>query len=161
MSHSQPHWAKNYSSSHNVYFDFPPIMTDGRNFSGWQPGNAVNESIRRAENIKTNWDYRRYLTTNAEQIMSINRVDAVNMGGHGQVEVNDYEQENQRNVPFMYSSVMDKREPFGYAPSDLKDTYLSREALQSRMVAPEITQEQILAFQRKQQINGHGQGQGR
>ena len=88
--------------------------------------------------------------------MSINRVDAVNMGGHGQVEVNAYEQENQRNVPFMYSSVMDTREPFGYAPSDLKDVYLSREALQSRMVAPEITQEQILAFQR-QQSNGAAQ----
>jgi hypothetical protein len=154
MSHSQPHWAKNYGSSHNVYFDFPPLMTDGRNFSGWQPGNAVNESIRRAENIKTNWDYRRYLTNNADQIMTINRIDAVNMSGHGHLEVNAYEQENQRNVPFMYSSVMDTREPFGYAPSDLKDIYLSREALQSRMVAPEITQEQILEFQRQQRTNG-------
>jgi hypothetical protein len=132
-------------------------MTDGRNFSGWQPGNAVNDSIRRAENIKTNWDYRRYLTTNADQIMNINRIDAVNMSGHGQVEVNAYEQDNQRNVPFMYSSVMDKREPFGYVTSDLKDVYLSREALQSRMVAPEITQEQILAFQQQRQQHANGQ----
>ena len=151
MSHSQPHWSKNYSSSHNVYFDFPPLMTDGRNFSGWQPGNAVNESIRRAENIKTNWDYRRYLTVNADQIMTINRVDAVNMSGHGSFDVNAYEQDNHRNTPFMYSSVMDTREPFGYVQSDLKDVYLTRESLQSRMVAPEITQEQILAFQRQQQ----------
>jgi hypothetical protein len=126
-------------------------MTDGRNFSGWQPGNAVNESIRRAENIKTNWDYRRYLTLNADQIMTINRVDAVNISGHGSFDVNAYEQENHRNTPFMYSSVMDTREPFGYVQSDLKDIYLSREALQSRMVAPEITQEQVLAFQRQQQ----------
>ena len=150
MSHSQPHWAKNYSSSHNVYFDFPPLMTDGRNFSGWQPGNAVNESIRRSENIKSNWDYRRYLTTNADQIMSINRIDAVNISNHGSFEVNSYEQE-QRNVPFMYSSVMDTREPFGYVQSDLKDVYLSRDALQARMVAPEITQEQVLAFQSQRQ----------
>jgi hypothetical protein len=126
-------------------------MTDGRNFSGWQPGNAVNESIRRAENIKTNWDYRRYLTVNAEQIMTINRVDAVNQSGHGSFQVNEYEQDNHRNTPFMYSSLMDSREPFGYVQSDLKDVYLSRESLQSRMVAPEITQEQILAFQRQQQ----------
>ena len=125
-------------------------MTDGRNFSGWQPANAVNESIRRAENIKSNWDYRRYLTTNAEQIMTINRIDAVNISNHGEFDVNSYEQE-QRNVPFMYSSVMDTREPFGYVQSDLKDIYLSREALQSRMVAPEITQEQVLAFQRQRQ----------
>ena len=131
-------------------------MTDGRNFSGWQPGNAVNESIRRAENIKTNWDYRRYLTLNADQIMTINRVDAVNMSGHGSFDVNAYEQENHRNPPFMYSSVMDTREPFGYVQSDLKDVYLSREALQSRMVAPEITQEQVLAFQRQQQQQRNG-----
>jgi hypothetical protein len=150
MSHSQPHWSKNYSASHNVYFDFPPIMTDGRNFSGWQPGNAVNDSIRRAENINTNWDYRRYLTLNADHIMAINRVDVVNRSGHGSFDVNAYEQDNHRNTPFMYSSVMDAREPFGYVKSDLKDVYLSRDELQARMIAPEITQEQIQAFQKKQ-----------
>jgi hypothetical protein len=159
MSQSQPHWAKNFSSSHNVYFDFPPLMNDGRNFSGWQPGNAVNESIRRSENIKSNWDYRRYLTTNADQIMTLNRIDAVNMSGHGSFEVSAYEQENQRNVPFMYASVMDSREPFGYVQSDLKDTYLSRESLQARMVAPEITQEQILEFQRQQKAGANAQAQ--
>ena len=158
MSHSHAHWAKNFRSSHNVYFDFPPLMNDGRNFSGWQPGNAVNESIRRSENIKTNWDYRRYLTTNADQIMTLNRIDAVNMSGHGSFEVSAYEQENQRNVPFMYASVMDSREPFGYVQSDLKDTYLSREALQARMVAPEITQEQVLEFQRQQKASANAQG---
>jgi hypothetical protein len=51
---------------------------------------------------------------------------------------------------------MDTREPFGYAPSDLKDVYLSREALQSRMIAPEITQEQFLAFQIQQRATGQG-----
>jgi nucleoid DNA-binding protein len=132
-------------------------MNDGRNFAGWQPGNAVNESIRRAENIKTNWDYRRFLTTNADQIMTLNKIDAVNMSGHGSFEVNAYEQENQRNVPFMYASVMDDREPFGYVQSDLKETYLSREALQARMIAPEITQEQVLEFQRQQQARGQQQ----
>jgi hypothetical protein len=133
-------------------------MNDGRNFSGWQPGNAVNESIRRAENIKTNWDYRRFLTTNADQIMTLNKIDAVNTSGHGSFEVNAYEQENQRNVPFMYASVMDEREPFGYVQSDLKETYLSREALQSRMIAPEITQEQVLEFQRQQKAREQSNG---
>jgi hypothetical protein len=133
-------------------------MNDGRNFSGWQPGNAVNESIRRAENIKTNWDYRRFLTTNADQVMTLNKIDAVNTSGHGSFEVNAYEQENQRNVPFMYASVMDEREPFGYVQSDLKETYLSREALQSRMIAPEITQEQVLEFQRQQKAREQSNG---
>jgi hypothetical protein len=140
----QPTWARNYSSSHNVYFDFPPLMSDGRNFAGWQPGNAVNAALRQNENIKSNWDYRRYLTVNADKIMQINQIDAVNASGHVSFEVNPIEQE-QRNTPFMYSSVMDKREPFGYTTSDMKELYLSRNELQSRMLAPEITQEQILA----------------
>jgi hypothetical protein len=92
--------------------------------------------------------------------MNINRIDVVNMSGHGSFEVNGYEQDNHRNVPFMYASVMDSREPFGYAESDLKETYLSREALQSRMVAPEITQEQILEFQRQQKGNAQVQTKG-
>jgi len=116
----QPAWAKNYSSSHNVYFDFPPLMSDGRNFSGWQPGNAVNAALRQNENIKSNWEYRRYLTINADKIMQINQIDAVNAAGHMSFDVNPIEQE-QRNTPFMYSSVMDKREPFGYTTSDMKD----------------------------------------
>jgi hypothetical protein len=57
----------------------------------------------------------------------------------------------------MYANIMDSREPFGYVQSDLKETYLSREALQSRMVAPEITQEQVLEFQRQQKAKGNGQ----
>jgi hypothetical protein len=146
---SQPQWAKNYSSSHNVYFDFPPLMSDGRNFSGWQPGNAVNASIRKAENIQSNWEYRKYLTHNADNIMKINNIDAVNMSCHGSFEVDA----NQTNTPFMYASVMDTREPFGYVQSDLKNLYLSREQLQARMIAPEITQEQLLTFSQQQQRN--------
>jgi hypothetical protein len=92
--------------------------------------------------------------------MNINRIDVVNMSGHGSFEVNGYEQDNHRNVPFMYASVMDSREPFGYVQSDLKETYLSREALQARMVAPEITQEQVLEFQRAQKVNAQVQSRG-
>jgi len=138
----QPVWSKNYSASHNVHFDFPPVMSDGRNFAGWQPGNAINAAIRQNENIKSNWDYRRYLTHNAERVMEMNRIDAVNESGHGSFDVSSYENE-QRNTPFMYSSVMDKREPYGYTSSDLKNLYLSRQELQSRMIAPEITQAQL------------------
>jgi hypothetical protein len=78
--------------------------------------------------------------------MEINQIDAVNASGHGTFEVSSQE---QRNTPFMYSSVMDQREPFGYTTSDMKELYLSRSDLQARMVAPEITQEEILKFTRQ------------
>ena len=39
---------------------------------------------------------------------------------------------------------MEKSQPYGYADSDLKNMYLSSSQLQARMIAPAITQEEIL-----------------
>jgi hypothetical protein len=50
----------------------------------------------------------------------------------------------------LYASVADKNQPYGYEDSDLKNIYLSREALQSRMVTPVITQEQMIMQQMTQ-----------
>jgi hypothetical protein len=41
--------------------------------------------------------------------------------------------------------VLDMSQPFGYETSDLKNVYLSRYELQSRMMAPALTQYQYLA----------------
>ena len=40
-------WGTCYQGSNNIHFDFPPIMTDGRNFAKWQPGAVINENIRK------------------------------------------------------------------------------------------------------------------
>ena len=52
--------------------------------------------------------------------------------------------ESISNTPFLYTSCMEKTQPYGYNDSDLKNLYLSSIQLQSRMVAPIITQEQFL-----------------
>jgi hypothetical protein len=147
MSTSTP-WRANYSGSHNVYFDFPPLMSDGRNFAGWQREAPINAQIRKNNNISSNWDYRQYLTHNAEKIIDTNYIDAVNEAGHSPFEVPN----GQKNTPFMFSSVMDERRPIGYESSDLKEIYLSRNQLQSRMISPSITQDQLLKFQATQQF---------
>ena len=54
-------WATCYSGSNNIHFDFPAIMSDGRNFATWQPGNVISEKIREEVNIKTNWNYFKLL----------------------------------------------------------------------------------------------------
>jgi hypothetical protein len=48
------------------------------------------------------------------------------------------------NVPFVFASALDSSQPFGYETSDLKNMYLSRNELQSRMSAPHISQAQML-----------------
>jgi hypothetical protein len=138
-------WKNNYSGSHNVYFDFPPLMSDGRNFAGWQRGAVINEDIRKNNNIASNWDYRQYLTNNAVKIIESNHLDAINEAGYSPFSPASSlgGEGSQKNTPFLFSSVMDERVPFGYQTSDLKEVYLSRNQLQARMVSPAISQDQL------------------
>ena len=70
-------WGTCYAGSNNIHFNYPPIMADGRNYADWQPGAVVNERIKEQAGIKSNSQYRQYLTHNATQIMQANQVEAV------------------------------------------------------------------------------------
>ena len=135
-------WGTCYSGSNNIHFDFPPIMADGRNFATWQPGNVISEKIREEANIKTNWNYRKYLIANADQIIKHNQLSACDDCCSCPAKYGD----NQpiSNSPFLYKSCSDDTKPFGYENSDLKNMYLADYQLQSRMVTPVLTQAQIL-----------------
>ena len=137
-------WATCYAGSNNIHFDFPPIMTDGRNYAKWQPGAVINEQIRQENNIKTNWQYRQYLTTNADAIIKSNQLDACDECCYCPALKTG---EPVPNTPFLYKSCMEKSQPYGYENSDLKNVYLTSYQLQARMVAPAITQEQLLQQQ--------------
>ena len=67
-------WGSCNGASNNIHFNFPPIMNDGRNFATWQPGAVINNAIRKEQNIKSNWDYRLYLTNNADSIIKTNKI---------------------------------------------------------------------------------------
>tara|TARA_B110000967_G_scaffold205247_1_gene249383 strand:- start:1179 stop:1502 length:324 start_codon:yes stop_codon:yes gene_type:complete len=49
----------------NVELDFPARMSDGRGFTDYRQNCTLNNSL--AKNMGS-WEYRNYLTTNAEQI---------------------------------------------------------------------------------------------
>ena len=136
-------WASCNGASNNIHFDFPPIMNDGRNFATWQPGAVISENIKKQENIKTNWDYRNYLTKNADTIIKTNQLNACNdcCACPGLFNTN----QAIPNIPYLYKSCLDKGQPYGYHNSDLKTTYLSRTELQQRMAAPILSQEEYLS----------------
>ena len=69
-------WGTCYSASNNIHFDFPPIMKDGRNFANWQPGAVISEQIRKDNNITSNYDYRKYMIENADNIIKLNQLEA-------------------------------------------------------------------------------------
>ena len=120
-------------------------MADGRNYTTWQPGAVINEKIRENNDIKYNWDYRTFLQNNALKIMQSNSVSACNnCGSCPPVYIGNQNPVSQSNVPFVFSSTLDNSQPFGYETSDLKNMYLSRNELQSRMSAPHISQSQML-----------------
>lgn len=134
-------WGTCYAGSNNIHFDFPPIMMDGRNYAKWQPGSVINQQIRKENDIKSNWQYRQYLTKNADDIIKSNQLEACdNCCYCPSIRSGDA----VPNTPFLYNSCMEKSQPYGYEDSDLKNMYLSRQQLESRMVAPIISQEQYL-----------------
>jgi hypothetical protein len=132
-------WGTAYSGSNNLHFNFPPVMEDGRTFSSWVPGSSINDQLKATHNIQTNWDYRQFLTHNSSNIVDGNLQQAFYQSGYVNVQGQPVS-----NSPFLFSSVADKNQPYGYEESDLKNIYMSREALQSRMVSPVITQDQML-----------------
>lgn len=139
-------------AANNQYREFPPMMDDGRAIvASWQQNAAVNEAIIKENNIRSNWEYRRFITQNATRLMREAAREAANdIGYYERAEknmVSDFKPivENMKaGVPFTYQTYFSNEKPFGYQTSDLKEEYLSREQLQARMIAPSLTQDELL-----------------
>lgn len=130
-------WAGCYSGSNNIHFNFPPIMADGRNYASWQPEAVVNNRIRKQEDIKSNWEYRQYMTHNGLRIMNYDMNEACYTLGLSTHIPTDNTPSS--NVPYLYKGTFDTSRPgYGYCNSDLKNPYLNREQLQAKMIAPSI-----------------------
>ena len=136
-------------NSNNKYLGFPPLMSDGRSVTAsYQPEAVLNNELIKTNNIQSNWQYRKFLTENSKQIMEYNFREASNDAGYFKrysgVPINNLEKMYQTNTPYLFDSVMDDNKPFGYASSDLKSIYLTREQLNARKISPVITQDEII-----------------
>ena len=128
--------------TNNLYDNFPPLMSDGRAITcTYQPQAVLNKKLIEETGIQSNWQYRRYLTANAPDIMKYDYIEAANDIGY-------YKRYQDTplpfSTPFNYPSFVDTSKPKGYEDSDMKQIYLSREQLDARKVAPVITQSQLL-----------------
>lgn len=146
-------------STNNVYPGFPPLMNDGRALiASWQPDAVLNQSLLQSSGIKTNWEYRKFLTHNANDIMRRNFTEAANDMGYYIQERKGAANPNfvpifsamqkKHAQPTKYNSYLEPEQGFGQFESDLKANYLSREQLQARMAAPVVTQDQLLRMQK-------------
>jgi hypothetical protein len=125
-------------------------MSDGRSLiATYQSETDTNAIMMKSNGIKSNWQYRNYLIDNGASIMRENFKEACNDVGYFErfsPAAADGKDKIQ-NTPYMYSSYTNSAKPHGYVNSDLKDLYLSREQLNSRKVAPTLTQDQLLRMQ--------------
>jgi hypothetical protein len=154
-----PSNARGYAAN-NIYPGFPPLMSDGRALiASWQPEAVENNSLLLQSGVKSNWEYRKYLTQNAETIMRHNMREAENDVGYVNLGVKRVGDANAlpflasipRNIasPALYSSYVQPEHSYGKFESDLKADYLSREQLAARIVTPVISQAELLEWQKK------------
>jgi len=134
-------------ATNNVFPEFPPLMSDGRSIiATFQSETDTNAITIKSNGIKSNWQYRNYLVDNGASIMRENFKEACNDVGYFErfSPATTDGKEKIKSQPYAYSSYTDGAKPQGYANSDLKDLYLSREQLNSRKIAPTLTQDQLL-----------------
>ena len=120
----------------NQYNNFPPLMSDGRVLHSWQPEAVINNNVIKENNIKTNWEYRNYLTNNGKEILQINTRESYNDIGYNNNKYGNVTNDNNYTSPYLYTSITDTNP--NIQTSDLKQMYLSREQLNSLKIIPTV-----------------------
>jgi len=135
-------------ASNNVYAGFPPVMSDGRPIiASYQPEAVMNTDLLKESGVKSNWEYRKYLTANSQTIIEKNFREACNDTGYMQrytPSMFTSPSGSMYGTPFVFPSYLDASEPKGYQNSDLKSLYLTREQLNSRKTSPVVTQAELI-----------------
>jgi hypothetical protein len=123
--------------SNNYYTIETTPEIQGQSYSLWQPEGATNRKIQVDTGISSNWKYRQYMQQNAKEIMKYNTMQSINSSGN-----NPYTILNTNpvgNTPYLYRSVHDTSSPaFGFRNSDLKQDYMTKEQMKSKMISPSI-----------------------
>ena len=136
-------WGTCYKGSNNIHAGFPALMSDGQWATNYEPACAINNEIQNQAGITNNYNYRQYLIKNADSVITKNQVEACD---NCCACWENFEERNIVKNPtkYIFKSCTDKTQPYGYENSDLKNMYISKKALQARLVAPIMTQAQML-----------------
>jgi hypothetical protein len=98
-----------------------------------------NQKLVNKSSLDSNWKYRQYMQQNANNIMKYNTMQSISSSGNNPyTNANAYTNAytNTNKPVHLYSSTHDNNNPNGYKYSDLKDEYLKKEQMKSRMISP-------------------------
>jgi hypothetical protein len=133
-------WGTCYKASNNIHPGFPALMSEGNYTTNWNSACKMNDLLKKNAGIQDNYQYRQYLIKNADQFIKKDQVDAC-AACCGCLQNFSTRPASQK---YLFTSCTDSKTPFGYETSDLKNLYLSAKALQGRLVAPIMTQNEML-----------------
>ena len=123
------------NGSNNIHSNFPALMSDGRNIKTNINDTYYENILKTKLNIKNNSDYRKYLQTNADQIILNNQLVSCNQCGYN---LNTKTSVNLNNNPYIFNSILSTTQPYGYENSDLKNIYLSKQQLNASKKLPQF-----------------------
>ena len=132
-------------ATNNVHPNMPANMTDGRSLvAAHQPEAVLNETILQNSGVKSNWEYRKYLTENSQQIGRDNFQEACNdVGYFERFTPQERTDLDQQYTPPSSHLLYKDRSTILNEKSDLKGLYLSREELQSKFQPVTLTQDEL------------------
>lgn len=109
-------------------------ITDAPGCSYWQPDCKINNQIKNDANITSNWKYRQYMQSNANQIMKYNAMESIYASGNNPYALAG--SASGPNVPRKFESLHDESKPFNN--SDLKQQFLKKQQHNGTLISPSI-----------------------
>lgn len=131
------------------YPEIPPSVSAGMRVSAsWQPESEHNADLLVKNGITTNWQYRKYLTNNAKDIIEYNYRESVNdqnqkIRNAEPPQIQSNEVIGFNNTPRLQQNMSDMTHRYGKPASDLKNRYLSREQMDALKISPVIYQKDL------------------
>jgi hypothetical protein len=133
-------WGTCYSGSNNIHHDVPAMMSDGKQFTLYNPACDLNNKLQKKSGFKNNYEYRQFLISNGVSVINKNNISSCNAGSECVDKISTLKSFGK----YLYKSISDNKQHYGYETSDLKRLYLDRRELQNSYVAPIVTQEELL-----------------
>ena len=122
------------NSSSTTYYTVTPVNPQE---ASWQPDAIINNKIHVESGITSNWKYRQYMQNNAKHIMKYDTMEYVYASGNNPYIIDKNNVSSNQSVPYRFSSLHDPNTPnVGFNNSDLKQDFLKKQQMSSRMISP-------------------------
>ena len=120
------------------------LENTGRPFTDFKSNSTTNQNVKNKNNIKTNNDYRAYLTSKATSIITTNINNAYKLTPF--VSEKHVYTPSPTKSNYIFTNDNDIDFPYEYESSNLKQLHLSRRQLNQRKHTPLVNQNELLSY---------------